>query len=301
MHRLRVSPRARILTFTVAALIAFAVGTLPAVAQSIAPGVSTCPLLDLANPSAGDLISPGSYIVDGTVIDPVTFSPSGISHVEFFLGARDQGGTILGSTVPGTSPTGGPNAFQVTLSIPDVNRDDNFTAYAYATHSDAVTTVQREVHVGHATTGQTTVPLSITLKSNCPVVNANAQATAITSVPVITIVQGQGPVLQLANPNANDSISRGAYVVTGLAYDPASTNGAGISGVEFFLDERDQGGQSLGGTTVPGTNNPSFPRLFRTVVTIPSSASGGHTFVAYAQSSLTGLETKLSVPVTVHG
>jgi hypothetical protein len=119
-------------------------------------------------------------------------------------------------------------------------------------------------------------------------------------VPVIAIRQGsQGPVLQLGNPNANDVLSRGALIVSGLAFDPNSSSGAGIDRVEFFLDDRDQGGTSLGGTTVPGAANPALPRLFNTAVSIPVNAAGLRNFVAYAHSSLTGLETKVAVPVYV--
>src|SRR5207248_6788387 len=99
--------------------------------------------------------------------------------------------------------------------------------------------------------------------------------------------------------NANDALSRGPLGVTGVAYDPASTSGAGIDQVEFFLDDRDAGGVSLGGTTVPGTADAGLPRVYTSLVHIPTNANGQHNFVTYARSSLTGLETKVSVPVFI--
>ena len=85
----------------------------------------------------------------------------------------------------------------------------------------------------------------------------------------------------------------------GSAFDPSSTTGAGIDQVEFFLDSREAGGVSLGGTTVPGAANPALPRVYNSVVHIPTAANGLHNFVTYARSSLTGLETNVSVPVFI--
>jgi hypothetical protein len=126
-----------------------------------------------------------------------------------------------------------------------------------------------------------------------------AQLVATTTVPVISITQGEGPVLLLDNPNANDVLSRGPLVARGLAFDRGSADDAGIDRVQFFLNDRDAGGVSLGGTTVPGTANPALPRVYSTVVHIPANANGLQNFVAYARSELTGLETKVSVPVFI--
>src|SRR5436190_12975522 len=50
------------------------------------------------------------------------------------------------------------------------------------------------------------------------------------------------PVVSVGNPNPGDTINAGGYVINGQAFDPAATSGAGISGVDFFLGARDQGG-----------------------------------------------------------
>jgi hypothetical protein len=287
------------------ALIVLSSTSLPAAAQSAAPGVSTCPIVDLANPSPGDVVDAGAYVVQGRVFDPVTLSGSGVSRIEFYLGTQESGGILLGIAVPGAPPASGPNAFETTLTFPDVSRDDNFNAIAFATTSGATTIIQRQIHVG-ATTPTTSgthptpspVPLSITIKRGCPVAAGGAHLVATTTVPVISITQGNGPQLLTGNPNANDVLSRGPLQVSGIAFDPASTSGSGIDQVEFFLDDREAGGVSLGGTTVPGTNT-SLPRVYNSVVHIPTSANGLHNFVTYARSALTGLETKVSVPVYI--
>src|SRR5262245_28862129 len=94
----------------------FSVAGLPALAQQPAgPGVSTCPVLELANPSPGDLVNTGAYVVQGLAFDPITLSPSGVSRIEFYLGTQDTGGTLLGIAVPGASQPVGPSSFQTTL------------------------------------------------------------------------------------------------------------------------------------------------------------------------------------------
>jgi hypothetical protein len=287
-------------------LAGLSAASLPAAAQSTTLGVSTCPVLDLANPNPGDVVNTGAYIVQGAAFDPVTLSASGVSRIEFYLGTQDTGGILLGTAVPGNPPAAGPNSFRASLTFPDVSRDDTFNAIAFAATSGATTIIQRQIHVGVIPPATGTahptpvpVPLSITIKRGCPIAAPGAQLVATTTVPVITITQGQGPTLVPGNPNANDTLSRGPVVVTGVAFDPSSTSGAGIDQVEFFLDSREAGGVSLGGTTVPGAANPALPRVYNSVVHIPTAANGLHNFVTYARSSLTGLETNVSVPVYI--
>ncbi len=106
------------------------------------------------------------------------------------------------------------------------------------------------------------------------------------------------PILQLANPNPGDVIQRGDLMVSGLAYDPAATNGAGIARVDLFLGDRDSGGTILG-STAQGGNSSSLDRQFLVKASLPSNATGGHDFVAYAYSSMTGEWTRASVPVFI--
>jgi hypothetical protein len=59
--------------------------------QHLLAGVPT--EFSLANPSAGDVVSTGDYVVSGT-------AGRTVEQIQFFLGERDAGGTILGTTTP---------------------------------------------------------------------------------------------------------------------------------------------------------------------------------------------------------
>src|ERR1700686_4922777 len=100
LHRLCSRPFGRGAALVSIALVATAtLGSAPVGAASSA----TCsggPVLDLANPSAGALLSPGDYIVSGVARDPAVASGDGVDRVELFLGDRDLGGTEVGAAVP---------------------------------------------------------------------------------------------------------------------------------------------------------------------------------------------------------
>ena len=148
------------------------------------------------------------------------------------------------------------------------------------------------------------MPVQVTTKVGCLTVApaavgvAGVQVVGTTTVPVVGVMPVQGPTLLLGNPNANDVLFRGPLVVSGLAFDPASTQGPGVDSVQFFIDSRDAGGTPIG-SAVPGALTSDHPRVYTTTVRIPDNVSGGRTFVAYAKSSLTGQETVVSVPVFI--
>src|SRR5689334_3375591 len=71
-----------------------------------------------------------------------------------------------------------------------------------------------------------------------------AQTAATSAVSMAAVASC--PVVSVGNPNPGDTLSAGGYVINGQAFDPAATSGAGISGVDFFLGARDQGGLFLG-------------------------------------------------------
>lgn len=286
-------------------------------AQPAAPVVSACPVLDVGNPHPGDTLTTGDLIVSGVAFDPITGSASGVSHVDFFLGARDQGGTIIGTAIPGQASFNNPRAFETTLTIPDVSRDDTLVVYAMSANSGATTTIAMPVRVNPQTTTKPTgnptptpVPVEVTTKLGCatvnpgPVVAAGTRvvvtgpaAVATTTAPVVAVTQANGPTLVLGNPNPNDVLFR-TMVVSGLAYDPGSAQGSGVDQVQFFIGSRDAGGVAIG-TAVPGAAFGSLPNVFTTTVEIPQNVSGGRNFVAYARSLVTGRETVVSVPVFV--
>jgi hypothetical protein len=125
------------------------------------------------------------------------------------------------------------------------------------------------------------------------------------STPGGTLIPPGYPVLDLANPGAGDVVLFGDYVVSGLAYDPAVADGSGVSHVELFLGNRDEGGLFLG-EAVPGTdrlpNVSDGSRLaqdgFQIKITVPGTVSGGHDLFVYA-TSMTGQETVMRVPIYV--
>src|SRR5919199_1176827 len=105
------------------------------------------------------------------------------------------------------------------------------------------------------------------------------------------------PVFSLANPNPGDFLAGGGYIVSGSAFDPLASQGAGVSRIDFFLGSRDQGGLFLG-STVPGAG--ANARDFQVQLTIPSSGrSNGTDFVAYAYDANSSGETTISVPVFI--
>jgi hypothetical protein len=307
-------------TLTVFALYALTLATLPAAAQSQA---SVCPALQLDNPNPGDTVMPGGYVVSGIAFDPAVTVGSGVARVDFYLGPRENGtGIFLGSATPIPNPESfGPPRFQASLSIPKLSSSGgDFVAYAFDASTNAVTTVDIPVRLGDVPSprgGAAQVTPTASVSSNC-----GAVATAVSLAPrlpeqiVFTPTPGPqlagppaaptgpvadlgGPILQLGNPNAGDLLPFGGYVVSGIAYDPASTGGPGVDRVEFFLDPRENGGWFLG-SAVPNTTTPGQAPTFSGTILIPKSApKGRHIFTAYAHSSLTAAEAVVSVVVNV--
>jgi hypothetical protein len=105
--------------------------------------------------------------------------------------------------------------------------------------------------------------------------------------------QSGSPVLQVGNPNPGDVLSQGDYIFSGVAFDPAATDGSGITRVDLFLGDRDSGGLLLASAA------PGLSHQYETRGTVPTTMTGSHDFVAYAYSSLTGQQTSVSVPIYV--
>jgi hypothetical protein len=117
-------------------------------AQAICPGGA--PVLSLANPNPGDVLSTGDIFVSGAAFDPAVSSGSGIARVDLFLGERDNGGLFLGSTAPAAGPSG--QLFQIKATLPNsANGGRDFVAYAYALNGQE-TSVVVPVFVGAAPT-----------------------------------------------------------------------------------------------------------------------------------------------------
>src|SRR5579864_5704475 len=124
--------------------------------------------------------------------------------------------------------------------------------------------------------------------SGSPGVPAPAAALAAVVQP------GPSLVLSVGNPQPNDSLPRGKYVMQGLAFDRAANTGSGVDRVSVFVDDRDSGGQHVGDATLgqPVANG------FSATVDL-SRTSGAHTLFVYARSSVTGQETSVNFPITI--
>jgi hypothetical protein len=97
-------------------------------------------MFSLANPSKGDVISKGDYIVSGAT------GPS-IDRVELFVGDRDAGGMHLGTIVP----TNG--IFSTKVTIPEtVSGGLDFCAYARSSATGQESEVEVPIFVGAAPT-----------------------------------------------------------------------------------------------------------------------------------------------------
>jgi hypothetical protein len=294
---------------------------LPAQAQTTP--TPQCPALQLDNPSAGDTVMPGAYVVSGVAYDPTATLGSGVSHVDFFLGSRDDAGTYLGSTVPLANPQSfGPPRFQVQLTIPAGSASSiDFTVYAFDATTDGQTSVAIPVRLGANGVLPPTPNPPVT-----PVARVSSTCTAVATAVALSplspaeiaftptpgpqlagpppatpgpLLESSGPLLQLANPNPGDVIPDGAYMVSGIAYDPGSGQGAGVDRVQFFLDPRENGGLLLGSAT-PFATTPGQAPMFSATLVVPKGAPRGqHTLNAYAHSSLTGAEATVSIPIFV--
>jgi hypothetical protein len=325
LHRLPARPVGRGAAVLTLGLVAAATLSSVPVGAATPPACSNGPVLDLANPSAGALLSAGDYVVSGVARDPSAATGDGVDRVELFLGNRDLGGTEVGSATPQQG------SFEVTARLPaNLSGETDFVAYAHSAVTGQEVAVSVPVFLGAA---PTPTPRPGTQAAGAPVALAAAQVTCApaasssaasvappasastptpagaASEPAVAVAPTSGaPVLQVANPSPGDTLLLGDYFISGLAYVPGlnSSQGVAVDRVDFFLGNRDAGGIFLG-SGVPGQSgqlNPTPGSLlamggFTTQVTVPSQTRGGMTFFAYAHSSITGQETVVSVPVFV--
>jgi hypothetical protein len=141
----------------------------PSTTTSSTTGVSACPVLSVGNPTPGDNIVAGGYHISGQAYDPHATQGSGIQRVDLFLGQRDQGGTILGSAVPGEN--GNPRLFDLEVQVPKLDRGVDFAAYAISAVTGQETTVTFPIFVGVPTTNgvatPTPVPTTLNVTNTC--------------------------------------------------------------------------------------------------------------------------------------
>jgi hypothetical protein len=83
--------------------------------------------------------------ISGTAYDPA--APRFLQST-WFLGECDNGGTFLGSAVPGDVAGGRPRAFGVEVQIPSLNRGVDFAADAVSAISGQQTAITFALFVG---------------------------------------------------------------------------------------------------------------------------------------------------------
>jgi hypothetical protein len=128
-------------------------------------GANACPVLSIANPAPGNTIIAGGLVISGEAYDPnAPQGSSGISRVDLFLGERDQGGTVLGSAIPGDN--GNPRFFSLEVQVPKLNRGVDFAAYAISSVTGQETAITFPVFVGVPTTNGITTPTPVPTTMN---------------------------------------------------------------------------------------------------------------------------------------
>jgi hypothetical protein len=301
-----------------AVLVAASLSSAPAGADAITAGAPGCPTLRLDNPPAGAQISAGDYIVSGQAYDPNATTGTGVGRVEIFFGARETGGLLVGSAIPGQTNTVAPGqlaqavqlrgGFTTKINFPSsTSRGDNLVAYAYSSSSGAVTSVAIPVLVGVQPTptpkgNETpTVPQPVTSSTGCTAGAAvapagQAPAPAVSGSPAaVTGATGTQPVLRVDNPKSGDLLPVGDTIINGVAFDPGAPAGtSGVDQVTIFNGRREAGGRFLGSGTTGASGNTD---AFAVKASVTLNMNGAGTLAVYAHSSITGQESVVTIPV----
>jgi hypothetical protein len=292
-----------------------AAGAVSAPAQTSGQTACSTVRLLLSNPSPGDLLTPGDYLVQGIAVDTSAPAGPGVDRVQLFWDApRDSGGRLIGDVGAGQQTTDeylAATGFQVVAHIPDTAAQNNtHVLFAYARSSltgqeqglSLEVQLKQPLSVGALTPTPTPPPVSLVIPA-CggptptptfppfpagPV--ANMSATPDASSP---------PTLRVSNPTAGDRLASGTYVISGVAFDSLAQvgSGTGIDQVQVFLDPRDDGGQFLGSATL-GTSGVGGVFGFELVARLPNR-SGGHRLSIYARSAVSGKEALVSIPIVI--
>jgi hypothetical protein len=277
---------------------------MPAFAQSAACGDLH---FELANPTPGAEVDAGALVIQGIARDGRATSGTGIDHVDFFLGNRDEGGVSVGTTVPGSAP--GPfgtfGSFQTTIVLPaEIRGGSDLVVYAHSnvTGQEVVITIPIAIGESASAAGQTadsgSTPTSTETCTNPHAAVAAGVAPAAGGTTTTVTLPGRSTVvLSVANPEPGSSVLAGAYVTQGFAFDRAATSGAGVDKVTIFLDSRDEGGLFLASAT-PGSAGMA-PGAWTATLDFPSNQKGLHSLSYYALSSVSGAETAVEVPIEI--
>lgn len=163
---------------------------------------------------------------------------------------------------------------------------------------------------GAAALAQTT-QASPTPNANCAVSTARIGTLDVTQFFGVRIDTPSAACMRLevANPTPGDMLPVGGYAMSGFVFDPtaSTTDGTGITGVQVFLDDPNQGGAVIG--TAKALNQPSQRAAsfgdqfansgFGLTVQIPGSATGSPHALFIQALSTTGRVGTVAVPVLV--
>jgi len=132
--------------------------------------------------------------------------------------------------------------------------------------------------------------ITVAAATAAPLEQAAAACTPATNIRIV-----------LENPKPFDSIAAGSSItMSGLAFDPAATNGTGIDSVTVFLGPRESGGTFLGQAQL-GQPNPESAPIPNAGFTVHTNAfpsgSGSRTIVVYAHPSVPNREANIQVPM----
>jgi len=296
-------------------LMVLVIGSRPAVADTPSPTNATTATncstihLSVSNPSPGDVLTPGNYVINGQAFDTTGSASPSIDRVEAFLdNPREAGGRLLGQVSPSdTAPQFlTASTFALLVNIPNTPADNNthqLFVYARSAQSGAevVLTVTFQLNkplaVDPFTPTPTPPPDTLSLKpcgspTPTPTFPPFPQPTA-----GVTPGVSGALTLRVGNPQPGDSVSPGMYVFQGQAFDPSAQGSSGVDRVQVFLDPREQGGHVLGFAQL-GPGVPLAPFGFQLTAPIPNR-KGNHLLTVYAHSSVTGQEASVSVPISI--
>lgn len=122
------------------------------------------PTLEVANPAAGDMITPGALVIQGVAFDPTATTGTGVDRVSVFLDDRDGGGFFLGDAtlgvpnVMGSQPAQFANAGWTLLTPALKGTGDSHMLCVYARSSVTGQESEMEIPVSIGQTTRTNVP-----------------------------------------------------------------------------------------------------------------------------------------------
>jgi hypothetical protein len=304
------------------------VGGTAALAQTPTAGDCSAIQFEVANPSPGSRVDPGSYVLQGIALDTRAEDGPGIDRVDFFLGNRDDGGMIVGHAVPSDLGPFAPTSFQTTITLPNRVGGQELFGYAHSaiTGQESIISVPIAVGVDPNKAGDLmSRPAFVTCT---PVMDAQPAPVAMEepqlAIDMPTMVepeaQAETPAemppaemgaaapsrmfFDVGNPSAGDNVHVGGYVIEGIAFDRAADQGPGVDHIDVFLDDRDAGGMLIGhgalGAPSPVPDDPELAGSGWTAqVMLTSKMTGPHTMFFYALSGVTGEEMVVTIPVRV--